>query len=495
MKERMSILSSARVERSIRYRFNPLSQLSPEYLVQAHNEFRAGGLRNAALLWDEMEDSDDILKAVAPKRKKSVSRHGIEVNPIDDSKRAKQHAATLETFWGNIVATSALDRNERGGVPMLIRQMQDAVGKKYSVHEKLWRYRDGVFSAEFVHVPLWFFENRTGRLRYLAEDYAMTGQELKESDWMITTGEGVMRACAICYMFKHLSQNDRLIYSEKWGFPVSIGKSEGKPGDDVWDQMEDAIADLSGGDSIVISENASIELKEVGASGDHPAKQIIDDARRAMTILWMGADLSTISASDSVGASVQREDQDAMEEDDAANISDVLQEQVDRWVIKYVHGDSTPLAWSSIKGANTEDVNLDLTIDKGLNEIGYEDDVQELADRYGRAKLRKRERLSTDSTDLHRLGTESAANEDPGPSDKYIQRVSDLYIKALAADTRPLAERLAALLVIEDEGELTDAITELEKDFPEIAGQVLDADASVQVLDDAQSAAMRRNGK
>jgi hypothetical protein len=92
-------------------------------------------------------------------------------------------------FYANCRVTNALDENEKGGFKLLLRQMMDAVGKKYAVHEIVWRTVEasGVenaasetadpsgslgtavptiptqrYTAEFRFVPLWFFENTTG---------------------------------------------------------------------------------------------------------------------------------------------------------------------------------------------------------------------------------------------------------------------------------------------------------------------------------------------
>jgi len=131
----VSQLDSSRIAIERMQRFNPLRHLSPDYLRSAHEEFNAGRLRTAAKLWDAIERTDDICQVVASKRKKAVSRHGYEIIQDDDSPEAKRHAEALEFFYDKLVATKADDRNVRGGLPLLVRQMMDAEGKRYSNHE------------------------------------------------------------------------------------------------------------------------------------------------------------------------------------------------------------------------------------------------------------------------------------------------------------------------------------------------------------------------
>src|SRR5689334_7641898 len=71
--------TSDRVVQSIRERFNPTKSITADALTRAHDEFDRGNLRAAAMMWEVIEDRDDLVKAVAAKRKKMVARNGFEV--------------------------------------------------------------------------------------------------------------------------------------------------------------------------------------------------------------------------------------------------------------------------------------------------------------------------------------------------------------------------------------------------------------------------------
>ncbi|PTY03084.1 hypothetical protein DB346_07475 [Verrucomicrobia bacterium LW23] len=128
-------------------RFNPLRSLDAEILSRHLDAFRAGTLREMALLMDAIEERDDIVRAVSLKRKKAVSRLPWEIVLTDVGadealrRRAQEHRATLRSFFDHLTVTNALDENERGGVRLLVRQMMDAVGKRYAVHEIVWQPR------------------------------------------------------------------------------------------------------------------------------------------------------------------------------------------------------------------------------------------------------------------------------------------------------------------------------------------------------------------
>src|SRR5688572_20104151 len=194
--------------RAKKWRFNPLTNLKSASLARHLDAFEAGQLREAALIWEALEQRDDLLRGVISKRKKSVARHGWTVLPKADLCEADQAAAreqveALQFFYRNLECEHAVDRAERGGFKLLARQMMDAVGKRFAVHELVWkecgpgaahdatsahnagsaqgeagnrhRMNRNFVTATFRFVPLGFFENTTGKLRFLETESAMEG--------------------------------------------------------------------------------------------------------------------------------------------------------------------------------------------------------------------------------------------------------------------------------------------------------------------------------
>jgi phage gp29-like protein len=478
-------VSGTRVQNAIQYRFNPLPMLTPANLVRWHDQFKRGLLKEAAILWDEIEDTDDVCKIAAAKRKKSVSRHGYEIIAIDQTPRAKQHEATLTYFWDNCVASSAVDRNRRGGLPMLIRQMMDAAGKYYSVHEILFDWRGDGLTAEFIHAPLWLFENKTGRLRYLEKEGDYDGVDLKQGEWLVASGDGVMRSVAVAYMFKHFPLQDWLLLSERYGRPVHKGKAPGKPGDAVWDAVEEAVQNLHSGASIVIGEGVDIDTIDFsGVKANLPYPALVDRMDRAIAALWRGSDLGTLSRADGAGASLQGDETDLLEEDDAANITDALNEQIDRLVIKLVHGDATPLAWLRVNAGVNQDVSLDLQTDESLARIGFkEEDIDDVRRRYNRPSLKKAPPLQTVQP------YSSAANE--RQEDPATEEARKLYAYAEKQDLQPVADRLLEILDSADDQALPAALKEFrEKEIPAMIAKILDDPAAARVIEELQGAAI-----
>ena len=476
-------VDSSRVAIERMQRFNPLRNLGPDSLRSAHEEFAAGRLRPAAKLWDAIERTDDIIKVVSDKRRKAVSRHGYEIIQDDDSPESKRHAEALQFFYDQLIATRADDRNIRGGLPLAIRHMMDAVGKRYAVHEIIWRPIEGGLTAELVFVPLWYFENTTGELRLLNGITATDGEELAPGEWLVNSGDGVMEACAAAYMFKHLPLQDWLLYSEKYGMPIPIGKSPDQPGSEGWEAMEDAVGALGACDGAVISSNGEIEFPTAGNAANLPYPALIERMDRALASLWRGADLGTMSA-DNQGASLQGGETDLLEDDDAANITDVLNEQIDRFVVLYACGSQTPKAWVKIKGGVREDVDQDLKTDKTLAEIGFASPLEQLQKRYNRPDLEAAAPV---------VPPVDAANEKMAddPTAELKKNARGAIAQSIEMDYRPVAARIADILDTASDADLESELTRFrDEEFPTMIEALLDEPAAAEAYEGALTASL-----
>jgi len=410
-----SMISADTVMLALRSRFNPLRQLTPQLLSMYLDQRLLGFVAYAALVWEQIEARDDTVRNVASKRKKAVAKLRRQSLTREDSPEAAAHAQALDDFYDNITVVNALDQNECGGFPLLVRQMMDAVGKYYAVHEIVWRpgslsNGSDVLTAELRFVPLWFFENRSGRLQFLKIPLGgANGEPLEPGGWMITKGDGIMEACSIAYMFKNMPLKDWVSYSDKFGTPGVLGQTNAAKGSDAGEALKAAVAafgqNWSGviyGTDGVIKE--PISLVQAKGEGELPFPPLVERMDRAMASLWRGSDLSTMSA-DNKGASVQEGESDILLEDDAAMISETLNLYIDRWVIWQKFG-SRPLAYSKIVIPEVKNVDLDLKIDELLLKAGAQLGERERLEYYGRPLMKDGD------TPLHNPATVSERVQD-----------------------------------------------------------------------------------
>lgn len=501
------------VQLALRSRFNPLRGITPQILSAQLDNFLLGYVAFAALTWEAIERRDDVLRNVISKRKKAVAKLQRESLQIERSPEAELHAEALDEFYNNLTAVNALDENERGGFPLLVRQMMDAMGKYYAVHEIVWQPGE-VLTAEFRFTPLWFFENRTGRLRFLRVPLGGSdGEPLDDGGWMITKGDGLMEACSIAYMFKNLPLKDWLAYSDKFGTPGVLGQTDAAKGSDAGNSLREAVTQFGQNWSgVIYGANGSIkdpiQLVTVKGEGALPFPPLIERMDRAMAAIWRGSDLSTMSA-DTKGASVQDGEGDILLEDDAAMITETLNYGVDRWVIWQKFGMGVrPLAKSKVVVPERENVDVDLKIDELLLKAGARLGENERMSYYGRPKIDPKDTPlhspaavteNVTATDPDAPQTGDLPNEraprrsppqppDPPTLGKLYALARDLFPMATAKDMQPLRTALEKVLHGDDAGFLQRA-SALYEAMPDMANEIITAHGSADTLYQILSAA------
>ncbi len=540
----VGIITDARVLYHKQSRFNPIRHLTPQVLSQQLEDFQAGILRYLALTMESVAQRDDTLKTVIPKRYSAIKRRKWEImiDPNADPKEAQAHKEVLQYFYQNVEATSALDKNKRGSFPMLVEQMMDAIGKKYSAHEILWRATPEGLTAVFNFVPLQFFENRTGNLRYLQQDMDLDGIALDPTSWMICVGEGLMEACCVAYMYKHLPLKDWLLYCEKHGMPGIHGKTEHPYKSVQWEALKEAVSQVAADFSCVTGATDVIEKLDFSADGELPYPKIVDAMNRSMVEMWRGGDLGTKShmgtagaaGGQGTGASLQGDETFNLESADADWVSEHLQIQVDRRVIAYHFGDGTkPLAYVKVVIPELKDSTKDLAIDQFLLTSGAPLSVKEIMERYNRTIPEAGEDLlkapmapggdpnAQDGQDLPskngigqpgakpkpeagakpgRFGARYAANEagdGPGPSSEVAARdaarrvLAKGYVrlgKAQADDLQPLYDRIEALIEMPNEEALHAGVAKLRADLPDLLREINHDPATAEAIEQTMSA-------
>jgi len=391
-----------RMQASRQLAFNPLSGLKDAAALRNKlDAFEAGHLREAAAIWEQLEQRDDLLRAVISKRKKAAARHGWTVLPKpglapEEMAAAREHARALEFFYRNAECENAMDTAERGGFKLLARQMMDAVGKRFAVHEMVWRKAEeksgaganqNYVTARFRFVPLGFFENTTGRLRFLASEWATEGRELEPGAWLVTAGEGLMMASAAAWLLKHVSLETWLACAQTNGTPRLRGSTPAARGSADWTALEKALKGvIEEGEPLVHATGEEAQVLNLLPGGTLPFPQLVERIDRLLAALWRGADLSTISRDRGYGASLQEKEACVLEEDDAELLTETLNRQVDEWVIRHVFGPGVkPLAGVKVLVSPRECTMDDIQIDRFLLEQGAPLSVRETMTRYGRA--------------------------------------------------------------------------------------------------------------
>ncbi len=373
--------------RARQVRHNPIRGLSAERLARALDSFDFGDLREAALLWEQICKRDDMIGTVKAKRERATVRRGWKVLRVDQSDEAAAHQEVLEYFWEHASGVNAFDRNERGGVRLVMKHILEAVTYRYAAQHIVWRPVGDMLTAEFEYVPLSFFENRTGLLRFTPEGTEADGKDLAPNDWLVTTGDGLMFAASILYYGKRCSLQDWEAFCEKFGLPGVVGKTRASKGSAEWDSLVEAVGSFMNDWGCVVGADDTIELVKADATGTQlPMAVKVERADRMIAALWRGADLSTLSSqtgADSTGAGLQDEEAHAMAMDDAALISEAMQE-IDRRVIAWHFGRGTePMAYTLVPCPERKDLQVRLNAVETLLGLGLEISKDEIREDFG----------------------------------------------------------------------------------------------------------------
>lgn len=472
-----------RVVRAVQNRLNPIRGLTPALLVSRIEGWRRGDLRPLAQLWEDMEQRDMVLCNVISKRKKAASRCQWEILASEDTPEAERQKEFLEALYNDLRVTHVIDQDETGGVRLLMRQMMDAVGKRYAVHEIVWRPSPGALSADLFFCPLWFFEARTGRLRFLESDAAIDGQPMDPSGWIVTAGDGLMLASAIAYVAKDLGVKDWLNLSEKFGTPIIDAETDAKPGSADWDALVAMVESAARDWAVVHNRSAKLQLLEM-KSGAPMQPALIEYIDRALASLWRGADLSTISAGSGQGqgASLQGAEEAVLLEDDCQMISETLNRRIDQPALEWRFGAGVkPLAYFRVSPPKRQNVDADLKIDEFFVRHGIPLGLADTAERYSRPIVDDDEqRVAGDKATAEDPAQDDAGgdsetdpeDEDDDPADPAARRQADManakaaLRAAFASDLAPIRDRVRAVLGIKDPEILLQKLRVLQAELP-----------------------------
>lgn len=516
--KRSSDFAIGRAEISNRMRYNALYMLDPDVLVRHLSAFAAGDIAGLEHVIEDFENRDDKMKIGAFKMAAAVASKPWEVRIAkgeEDNERARLHKEVLTRFWNRIEVTDAFCRNRKGGVRLLVKQMMSAESRVYAVHDLVWNVRgDGELTATFTQIPAWCFENRTGELRYLREPGAYTGEPMRAGEWLVTVGEGVGVTAAILAMSKRLSWNDWLLFSEKCGMPLILGNTGAKENSPAWNALLSAIAAIAPKTGILTDLNSKMQAVQIGgSSGQATYKDLVETVDRAISALYRGGDLATMSSTqgDGTGSDAQDGESELMDGDGCAMVSETLHNQIDRFVIRFTCGDFEPLAGIVINPpAETTDIDREIKIDNHLAALGVKLSKADALQRYGRTEAESDDDalqpppngpqnglpggfggLPNERTPATPLQTalQGVAKREEGSGRTTTPESGDApqraILAAFAKDTSKAAEAVKALLAEEDPSKLKALSSKLLADLPSL---IPDDPALAAVIAEAMAA-------
>ena len=478
-------VSQDRVQQYLLARFNPIRGLSPRLLSTYLEQFDLGFIRWASLTFNKIRERDDAISAAMQSRECKPADMGWEIVASEESDEAEAHRAALEEFYNHLSVTHALDQNQRGGTSLLVRQMMRAVGDKFAVHEIVWVPTTSGLTAELRFIPLWFFENRTGQLRFLPYELALQGVPLEPGGWMVHVGEGLFPVLSILYLYKQMGLKGWVAYMDKFQIPFLHAKTQAEYESAEWQALLTAMQNFASDGGIVTKATTELTPIVMGSQGAAPHEPFCDRMDRAVARVVRGGDLSSMSkgggaggggagkAGGAVGALPQMENENALAKADAERISETCQFYLDRWVINYRFGEGVePKAKFMIQPPQQIDTDREIAVDTFLLSVGVPTSVADLLERYGRARPDAKDALAhaPQPAGLGKGGPpgagagQTAPGEGEGPEKldagfmanvapgtrRFYKSANELRAAAQAKAFKPLRDQLLTIAAIED---------------------------------------------
>lgn len=488
-------VDGTRAAQEIQARFNPLRNFTPQKVVRLLEDYDRGIYREAAWMMDKVERVDDMCQTVAPKRRKALAGLDWSVKAyesweeIGTDQQLAEQTAFIRHLLNSITTTHALDRNTTGGLRRIIEQMADAIGKGYAAHEIQWRPRkDGLLEASLMFVPLWFFENQTGRLRFLQHAASTNGEDLDPLGWMVTSGQGIMYAVLSAYTFKTIPMKDWLLYSGRAGLGIPSMSTDAAPGSKQWHDELDALATISSRQAFLHSRNSEFNVHSLNSAGELPFPKLVERMDRAISMLWRGADLSTMSGDDRHGASLQQAESDILLDDDVLMVNETIEQSLILPALRWRFGsDVRPMAYFALHAPDRTDEKAEQEKMHGAADYGVTVPVSDYRERLGipggeddedavltSPKTTRQEPANPFAALANQARPAAPADHanqlppaDSDPEDRFRRNALLHAAEGIMRDLREPARRLAEIADIEDEVAAEAALRDLRRDLDE----------------------------
>ncbi|HWP59009.1 MAG TPA: DUF935 family protein [Candidatus Acidoferrales bacterium] len=264
----------------------PSVRLTPEKLAGIFREADDGDILRQAELFEEMEEKDPLLGSKLQTRRLAVQSLEMEILPASKSAEDKKIADAYrenhdELDWDE-PALHLLDAIGKGFATVEVNC--EIQGGQYWINgfewipQKRWTYNapSASWNAPLPKLPRLLTDEEPVRGIDLLEAYGSAGAfKVVYHRYLGRSGfpqrAGLLRGLAYYYLFKNYDIKDWIIFLEKYGQPLRIGKFTSGAGDDDKRVLKEALQNLGTDAAALISDTTLIDIIEAKAaqtSGD-----------------------------------------------------------------------------------------------------------------------------------------------------------------------------------------------------------------------------------
>ncbi|UCG15464.1 MAG: DUF935 family protein [Phycisphaerales bacterium] len=282
------------------WRDYPSSGLTPSRLMAILRQADAGDPSLTMQLFEEMEEKDAHLYAVANTRRLALT--GLEWQVISaadlregvDRTSADEAAAYCREV---LIGIDALDE--------ALQFLSLALGRNIAVAELVWdrvgpemRIVD-VAPVDFTRIVF----DDLDRPRILTKEQPRDGIEAAVGKFVVhcphavsahPSRGGLLRVTAMVYLAKNLALKDWMIFTEVFGMPVRIARYDSSATDEEKRELLHMLESLGSNAAGVFSKSIELEVVEANrGTVPPPYEKLVDFLNREMSKAWLGQTLTT----------------------------------------------------------------------------------------------------------------------------------------------------------------------------------------------------------
>lgn len=282
------------------WRDYPADGLTPERLVAILREADAGSVDLAMQLFEQMEEKDAHLHAVANTRRLGLTGLDWRVVSAAEMREGIDRVAADEAAAYCRESLVALDRWDD-----ILQHLSLAIGRNVAVAELVWEVRDGghrlvdVVPVDFTRLTF----DAVGDVRVMIGKDASDGAALPPNKFIVhtphaTSGHpmhgGLARVSALSFLGKSFAVKDWLVFAEVFGMPVRIARYEPSASEEEKRELLRMLQSLGSDVAAVFSKAVEVELVESNRGAPRPPfEAMCNFFNREISKAWLGQSLTT----------------------------------------------------------------------------------------------------------------------------------------------------------------------------------------------------------
>ena len=265
--------------------------------------------------------------------------------------------------------------------------------------------------------------------------------------------------------------------SQRFGMPMPVYNANADRGTPEFESAVESVAGIMNGYGMVCARGEVFDLKLPNGTSE-PFKTLSEAMDRYIALIWRGSDLSTLSADNAAGASLQAEESEILEDADCALVEETLAHYLTKPALEWKFGQGVkPAAYLQLTRKNRKDKLNQIAVYKGAAELGCNVAKRDV---YEALELREPE-AGEDIVELQQLSPTpqvSFTNAKPR-KDSAVDRVA----AALGDMAQPFYDELARIEAMADASERTRALENLLKNLGKyFNGGKAEAEAWFEIL-------------